>query len=67
MSNRLAQWLLGFVAVLEAANVGVALIANRGTLPAVDLLFTSTGGAVLVEALRQQRQQPPNPPSGGTP
>lgn len=67
MTNRVAVALLVFVSLLEAFNVGVALIANRGTLPAVDVLFTSTGGAVLVEAIRQQRQPPPNPPPGGTP
>ena len=73
MPNRIAIALLAFVSFLEAVNVGAAIITGRGTLPAVDILFTSTGGAVLTEALRQNwtrnnRPSPPQPPPpGGVP
>ncbi len=56
MTDKIALWILGFVAVLEAMNVGVALPADRATLPAVDLLFTTTGGAILTDSLSRRRK-----------
>ena len=56
MTDKVALWILGFVAVLEAMNVSVALLADRATLPAVDLLFTTTGGAILTDSLSRRRK-----------
>lgn len=56
MTDKIALWILGFVSLLEAMNVCVALFANRATLPAVDLLFTTTGGAILTDSLSRRRK-----------
>lgn len=68
MTDRTALWILGFVAVLEAMNVTVALVGDRNTLPAVDLLFTTTGGAILTDSLsRQRKNRQPDPGEGNQP
>lgn len=54
--DKIALVILAFVAVLEAINVGVALATGRPTLPAVDLLFTTTGGAILTDALTRRKR-----------
>lgn len=69
--DKVALALLGFVTLLETANVGVAMATGRSTLPAIDLLFTTTGGAVLTESLarRSRRHHPPTTkgdPDGGS-
>lgn len=65
LNDRVALAILAFVAVLEAVNVGAALITGRPTLPAVDLLFTTTGGAVLTDSLsRRRKDRDPDPPGG---
>lgn len=57
VSDRVALWILGFVAVLEAVNVAVALAAHRPTLAAVDLMFTTTGGAILTDVLARRHRE----------
>lgn len=54
--DKIALVILCFVAVLEAINVGVALATGRPTLPAVDLLFTTTGGAILTDSLARRKR-----------
>lgn len=66
LNDRVALAILAFVAVLEAVNVGTALATGRPTLPAVDLLFTTTGGAVLTDSLSRRRKERDNDPAGGT-
>lgn len=70
MNDKVALWILGFVSVLEALNVGRALITGDPTLASVDLLFTSTGGAILTDSLSRRRKAAggpdPNAPDGGT-
>lgn len=64
LNDRVALAILAFVAVLEAVNVGVALVTGRPTLPAVDLLFTTTGGAILTDVLSRRRKER-DPGNGG--
>lgn len=70
MNDKVALWILAFVSVLEAANVGRALITGDPTLASVDLLFTSTGGAILTDSLSRRRKATgtpdPNASNGGT-
>lgn len=58
--DKIALVILGFVAILEAVNVGVALATGRPTLPAVDLLFTTTGGAILTDLLARRKHRDGN-------
>lgn len=57
LNDKTALWILGFVSLLEALNVIVALLTGRPTLPAVDLAFTTTGGAILTDSLSRRRRQ----------
>ncbi len=66
LNDRVALAILAFVAVLEALNVGHAIFTNGQTLPAVDLLFTTTGGAVLTDSLsRRRKDRDPGAGAGG--
>lgn len=63
MHDKIALAILAFVAALEAVNVGVALYRGTPTLPAVDLLFTTSGGAILTDSLARRKRNQGN--SGG--
>jgi hypothetical protein len=69
LNDKVALVILAFVAILEAVNVGQAVITGGATLPAVDLLFTTTGGAILTDSLsrRRKEREDPNRPPGPTP
>lgn len=54
--DKIALAILCFVAILEAVNFGVAVATGRPTLPAVDLLFTTTAGAILTDALTRRKR-----------
>lgn len=67
LNDKVALVILTFVAILEAVNVGVALATGRPTLPAVDLLFTTTGGAILTDSLsRRRKDRDPGTAGGGS-